>query len=102
LLPLTAKPAPKEIVRVGLVLHPHCESDLTERVAALVKQLDDAEFGKRQEAQERLVSLGRPAVGILLALRNGNVPLELKQRLDEILAKHESAKAITPGVGEEQ
>jgi hypothetical protein len=94
LLPLKAEPAPRETVRVGLILHPHCEPGLAEQVAALVKEMESSEFDKREQAQKKLEELGRPAMGHLLRLRNSPVSLDLKQRLNAIVEKYESARSI--------
>jgi hypothetical protein len=100
LLPLTAKPAPEKTVRVGLVVHSDCGADLAERVAALVKQLEDPEFGQREEAQKQLEALGRPAVGPLLRLRGKSISLELKRRIDDLVRKYESATGLPPFAAE--
>jgi hypothetical protein len=96
LLPMTMKPAPKELVRVGLVQHPHCEPDLPERVNNIVKDLQAPDFGTREKAQKRLDDLGRAAFVQLLRQRDATTDADLKRRLDELVEKYESRKAIVP------
>lgn len=96
LLPLKLTPRPEKCVRVGLVVHPHCEPDLAERVAGLVADLEAKEFIKRGQAQERLEKLGRAAAGHLFRLREQTKDPELRRRLDHLLEKYEVAKALAP------
>ena len=64
-LPLEAKPPPKRIVRVGLVLHQHLEPELDERVEKLIKQLGAEAFGDREAAQKALLKIGGAAFPLL-------------------------------------
>jgi hypothetical protein len=94
LLPLTIKPRPEKLVRIGLMHYIHCEPDLAERVAALVKQLDDDEFNKREAAQKELARLGRGAFPHLKKLRPNIFAPEVQRRVDELLEKHDIERAI--------
>jgi hypothetical protein len=58
LLPLTVKPRPENIVRVGLVQQIPFDNELADRIAKLVKQLNDDRFDKREAAQQQLAKLG--------------------------------------------
>jgi hypothetical protein len=94
LLPMKLKPRPEKLVRVGLVLHPHCEPDFADRVAALAKDLDDNEFDTRERAQKRLEDMGRAAFVHLRRLREKVKSAEMQRRLDDLLDRHDAAKAI--------
>ncbi|MCZ7643740.1 MAG: hypothetical protein M5U26_00410 [Planctomycetota bacterium] len=60
-LPLTAEPAPKETVRVGLVVHEHLEPELDARVEALLKDLASEVFETRDAALKALRAYGGAA-----------------------------------------
>jgi hypothetical protein len=94
LLPLTMKPAPEKLVRVGLVQHPHCEPDLAERVAALVKDLDARSYKTRRQAQQRLQALGRAAFVHLLRLHKQTRDLEARKRIEALLEKYDVRQAM--------
>jgi len=94
LLPMKLRPRPEKLVRVGLVLHPHCEPDFADRVAALAKELDDNEFDTRERAQERLEEMGRAAFVHLRRLREKVKSPEMQRRLDDLLDRRDAAKAI--------
>jgi hypothetical protein len=94
LLPLTLKPRPETLVRVGLVQHPYCEPGLAERVAKLVKELDGDEFAKREAAQKSLETMGRAAYVHLLKLRGTITAPEPKRRVEELLEKHDAQRAL--------
>ncbi|HEY1861642.1 MAG TPA: hypothetical protein VGG61_14880, partial [Gemmataceae bacterium] len=96
LLPMKLKPRPERLVRVGLVLHPHCEPDFADRVAALAKDLDDDEFDTRELAQKRLEDMGRAAYVHLRRLREKVKSAEMQRRLDDLLDRHDTAGAIDP------
>jgi hypothetical protein len=95
-LPLTLTPRPETLVRVGLVVHPYCEPGLAERVAQLVKELDDDDFSKREAAHKRLDAMGRAAYVHLLKLRDSIFAPEPKRRVEELLEKHDARRAISP------
>jgi hypothetical protein len=83
-------------VRVGLVLHPHCELDFADRVAALAKGLDDDEFDTRKRTQKRLEEMGRAAFAHLRKLGAQTKSPEKQRRLDDLLDRHDAAGAIDP------
>jgi len=94
LLPLTVRPRPEKVVRVGLVQQVPVDQEMAERVARLVKQLDDDRFEKREAAQRELEKLGRAAFAHLRRLRPTVFAPEPKRRLDEVLEKIESQRTI--------
>jgi hypothetical protein len=94
LLPMTLQPKPEKLVRVGLMHHAHCEPDLAERVAQLLKELDAEQFGVRQAAQRRLEEMGRAAFVILARKLKDNPPLELRMRIEQIIGKHDVESAL--------
>jgi hypothetical protein len=94
LLPLTLTPRPEKVVRVGLVHQPHCEPGVAERVARLVKQLDDDEFAKREAAQKELEQLGHAAFPHLVKLRPTVTAPEPKRRIEELLEKYDVERAV--------
>jgi hypothetical protein len=96
LLPMKLKPRPEKLVRVGLVLHPHCEPDFAERVANLAAELGSNDFESRERAQKRLEEMGRAAFVHLKRLRGTIKSPEAQRRLDELLAGFDAAKAIEP------
>src|SRR5439155_6308361 len=76
-LPLTAKPEPKKIVRVGIVLHQHLEPELEANVNALIKTLSAEEFADRQKAMQSLMNIGGAAFPFLeAAIKNKDTELE--------------------------
>jgi hypothetical protein len=94
LLPMKLKPRPEKLVRVGLVLHPHCEPDFAERVANLAGELGSNDFEARERAQKRLEEMGRAAFVHLKRLRETIKSPEAQRRLDELLAGFDALKAI--------
>jgi hypothetical protein len=96
LLPMKLKPRPEKLVRVGLVLHPHCEPDFAERVANLAGDLGSTDFEARERAQKRLEEMGRAAFVHLKRLRETIKSPEAQRRLDEMLAGFDAGKAIEP------
>jgi hypothetical protein len=70
------------------------DPELADRVARLVKQLDDDDFAKREAAQRELEKLGRAAYGPLRRLLPTVFAPEAKRRLDEVLEKIESQRTI--------
>jgi RNA polymerase sigma factor (sigma-70 family) len=94
MLPLSILPAPAaRPVRVGLALHPHVEvePDLTARVGALIRQLDDAKFEKRAAASKALLEIGPLAIGLLRAELAKGPPLETRRRIEGILSRVDAA-----------
>jgi hypothetical protein len=94
LLPLTMKPRPEKLVRVGLVVHAHCEPDLAEKVKGLVTDLDSDDFQTRQGAHKRLEGLGQAAFIHMLRLREQAKSPEVKKRLDELIATYDAKAAF--------
>ena len=94
LMPLTVTPKPESTVRVGLVLHPHCEPDMAERVLAVLKDLDAEAFAMREAATAKLAAMG-PAVFVhLVRLRKAAVSAEVRSRIEQVLEKYESRNAF--------
>jgi hypothetical protein len=97
LLPLTLQPRAEKIVRVGLVQHAHCEPDLADRVARLVKDLDSDDFDTREKAQQRLERMGRAGfVELTRALKRKPSP-EVQRRIEEILGRYTVEKTPKEG-----
>ncbi len=64
-LPLEASPAPKKLVRVGLVVHSRLEPELGERVKKLIAQLGSTQFAAREAARRDLLEIGGAAFPLL-------------------------------------
>jgi hypothetical protein len=96
ILPLTMKPKPVKLIRVGLVHRPYYDPALAEKVAGLVNDLNDDDYQKREQAQESLVQLGRSAFAHLKVHQNKTTAPEIKRRLDEILKKYDATEAMRP------
>ncbi len=94
LLPMKMKPRPEKLVRVGLIVHLHCEPDLADKVAALVRDLDSDDFPTRQTARKRLEALGSATLVYLVKLRQETKSVEVKKRLDELIATHDAKSAL--------
>jgi molybdopterin-guanine dinucleotide biosynthesis protein len=73
---------------------PNSEPDLADRVAAVSKDLDEGEFDTRERAQKRLEDMGRAAFVHLKRMREQVKSPEMQRRLDELLDRHDAAKAI--------
>jgi hypothetical protein len=58
---------------------------LVKQIGELVKQLEDNRFPKRQEASEKLVRIGEPAIEPLRRVLAGKLPLETTQRIEGVL-----------------
>jgi hypothetical protein len=94
LLPLTVKPRPEKIVRVGLVQQILFDKELADRIAKLVKQLDDDDYHKREAAQQELAKLGPIVLSYLPRVRPTNATPELRRRFEELLEKHDAQRAL--------
>ena len=70
------------------------DQEMAERVARLVKQLDDDAFDKREAAQRELENLGRAAYAPLRRLQPTIFAPKPKRRLDEVLEKLDAERAI--------
>jgi hypothetical protein len=90
MLPLDISPAPfARPVRVGFALHPHVEIEpaLAENVAALIRQLDSANFEKRFAADKALLEIGPMAITMLRAELKKGVPVETSRRIQAMLQR---------------
>jgi RNA polymerase sigma factor (sigma-70 family) len=88
MLPLSVLPKPAtRPVRVGIALHPHVEVEpaLAAHVAALVRQLDEDDFVKRDAASRALLEIGPLAVTLLRAELQKRLPLETHRRIEAVL-----------------
>jgi WD40 repeat protein len=64
-----------------------------DRIAKLIAQLDSRDFAERVKAQAALKNEGDAANDILRKASEGNIGLELRRRLEEILAKNQEVSA---------
>jgi hypothetical protein len=96
LLPIKLKPRAEKLVRVGLVLQPHCEPDLAERVADLVKNLGSEDFDKREQVHQSLEKMGRAAFVHLRRVRAEIQSPEALRRIDQLLDRLDAEKAMAP------
>src|SRR5262249_4777341 len=96
LLPLTVKPRPEKLVRVGLIQQIPKDPDLAARVAKLVKQLDADRFESREAAQQALADLGRAAFPELRRLVPKIASPEARRRVEELLEKIDSQRGLKP------
>jgi hypothetical protein len=94
LLPLMVKPRPEKFVRVGLVQQIPFDNELADRIAKLVKQLNDDKFDKREAAQQQLAKLGPIALVYLQRLRKSLTTPESKRRVEELLEKYDAQRAL--------
>jgi hypothetical protein len=74
LLPLTATPAPRHRVRVGLMVHEHLEPTVTADVNALVDRLAKAAEADRPALMDQLKAYGGAAFPVLRARLAANDP----------------------------
>jgi hypothetical protein len=101
MLKLEVLPAPAvKPVRVGIALHPHVEIEpkLAERVAALIRQLDDSSFEKRTAASRELLDIGPMAIGMLRAELQNRPSLEVRRRIEAVLDRVDAAAWLKPAV----
>ncbi|HEV3237048.1 MAG TPA: hypothetical protein VGZ25_08675 [Gemmataceae bacterium] len=89
LLPVTLKPRPEKLVRIGLVHQRITDPSIAEKVAQLVKRMDDDSFPVREKAQEDLERMGRKAYSALKRLQKSPQSAEVKRRLDAVLAVYD-------------
>lgn len=59
-------------------------------VAKLVAQLNSADFRVRQDASDRLIKLGGPALPVLRRALTGNAELEAKRRIEFVIGRIEN------------
>jgi hypothetical protein len=94
LMPLTVEPRPGKTVRIGLVLHPHCEPELAEKVLSIVRELNADDFAARDAAVGKLAAMGRAAFTHLVRLRKTDLPAEVRSRIELVLERWEARKAF--------
>jgi hypothetical protein len=102
MLPLTVLPVPAaRPVRVGIALHPHMEiePDLTARVGALLRQLDDPKFEKREAASKALLEIGPLAIAMMRAELEKGPPLERVRRIQSVLQRVDAADWLSLPAG---
>ena len=104
-IPLHFRPAPKELKRIGLVVHKHLEPELAESVGRLIKELGDSEYEVRQNAEHQLREIGGAAIfyvrqatkskNVETAARAGKLleKLNNQELLDEIMAGFDKPKS---------
>jgi WD40 repeat protein len=68
----------------------------TERVAKLIKQLDNDVFDRREEASKELDKLGGSAVPALREMLKRDPSAEVRRRIDKLLAKHDARTLLMP------
>jgi len=78
------------------VQQPHCESDLAERVARLVRALDDDDFQTRERAQKQLADMGRAGFLHLRRMHEAAKDPEVRKRLEQLLEKYDAERALRP------
>jgi hypothetical protein len=86
LMPLEVVPTPQRVVRVGLVIVRGLDPDVDDEIDRLIAQFGDADYAKRQDAMDRLRSIGNPATGKLQRAVN-HTDLEIAQRAETLLAE---------------
>lgn len=94
MLPLDVMPAPAtKPVRVGIALHPHVEIEPNRvvRVTALIRQLNDERFAKRDAASKELLEIGPLAIALLRAELLQQPPLEMRRRIEAVLERVDAA-----------
>jgi hypothetical protein len=84
-MPLTLTPPAEKVVRVGLIMQPHLEPDLAQRVRALVKRLDDDDFEAREAAEKQLRDIGPAALVHLSRLNLAELPPEARRHVEKML-----------------
>jgi WD40 repeat protein len=71
----------------------------TERIQALIADLDSKTFANRDKATKELVSLQEAAEALLQKVLKGNSSLELRRRVESILLKQSEARTKLPPLG---
>jgi Polysaccharide biosynthesis/export protein len=61
LIPEEVVPTPAKTIRVGLVIVRNIDPSINEEITALIAQLGDDEWSKREEAQKKLATFGHAA-----------------------------------------
>jgi len=84
MIPQDVVPSPKKTTRVGLVILRNIDPGISKEVDALIAQLGDADWNKREAAHKQLTELGRAAQPQLqTATRNKD--LEIAYRAEKLL-----------------
>jgi hypothetical protein len=78
------------------------QQDPDDRVARLIRELDDNKFETRRQAQEELLKAGKPSVPQLKKALAGNPSLEVAVRLREIIRKLAIHDDAGPAAGDLQ
>ena len=84
LLPLEVLPQPRKTVRVGLVMVRNADPAIPAQIAALVAQLGDRDWRKREQATQALSQLGAGAKAELQIALKSNDP-EIVLRAERLL-----------------
>jgi len=88
MLPLEIKPKPvSPIVRVGLAFHPNLEAEpvITNRVKALIQQLDSDDPAAREAAKSALLATGPVAIRLLKEAEKSGANEEIRKSAHLIL-----------------
>jgi hypothetical protein len=99
MLPLAVSPPPGKVVRVGIVLHGQLDltaATLSARVKELATKMDSEDYRLRDQANRDLIDLGPAAYPAIREALKGKVSPEVKDRLEDILKKFDSAEYIKP------
>jgi hypothetical protein len=99
MLPLTVSPPPGKTVRVGIVLHGQLDltpAILSARVKELTAKMDSEDYRVREKANRDLIDLGPAAFPQIREALKGKVSPEVKERLEDVLKKFDSAEYIKP------
>jgi hypothetical protein len=84
LIPEDVVPSPKKTTRVGLVILRNIDPGISKEVDALIAQLGDNDWNKREAAQKALAELGRAAQPQLQSATR-NKDLEIAYRAEKLL-----------------
>ena len=93
LLPMTLSQN-ADIVRVGLIFHGHLETDLPERIAELVKQLDSERFNVRDAAKKKLIAYGPSALVHLRKLKKTDLSAEVAKQVEALIKQWHAKEAF--------
>jgi hypothetical protein len=93
LLPMTISQN-ADITRIGLIFHAHLETDLPERIAELVKQLDSERFAVRDAAKKKLLAYGPSALVHLRKLKKIDLSAEVAKQLEALIKQWHAKEAF--------
>jgi hypothetical protein len=102
MLPMEVDPTPAHApVRVGIAFHPNLEADpeISQRMAPLIRQLDDVDYHKRDQAMKTIVDIGPDAIRPLTwakATASVNARLLIDDALQQIGAVQWMTATPTP------